>query len=145
MPPSLNRLHEILEAYTEAHEEGFFMAEQDRNQQHQAQPVLVFIGPESLKQDPESAPKRQAPDWIGEIVGETPFPERMARYAKAGVREYWRIDLGLSTDGIAPARIEIHVSPSKDGTFGEVTVFTDDEPVKTERFPGLKLCPQDLR
>jgi Uma2 family endonuclease len=145
MPPSLNRLHQILERYTETHEEGFFMAEQDRNQQFRAQPVLVFVGPESLKQDPKKAPKRQAPDWIGEILGDKPYPERMARYAKAGVREYWRIDLGLNADGIAPARIEVHVSPNPDGTFSECTVFTDDQQVESDRFPGLELCPQDLR
>ncbi len=64
------------------------MAEQDRNRQHQAQPVLVFVSPQSLRQDPESAPRRQAPDWIGEILGEEPHPERMDRYARAGVRYF---------------------------------------------------------
>ena len=145
MPPSLSRLHEILESYTESREEGFFMAEQDRNEQFRAQPILVFIGPESLKQDPEKAPKRQAPDWIGEILGEIPYPERMARYAKAGVKEYWRIDLGLSSEGVAPAKIEVHVSPQEDGTFAKVTVYLDAQQVESDHFPGLGLCPQDLR
>jgi Uma2 family endonuclease len=145
MPPSLAKLHQLLEQYTEEHEEGFFMAEQDQNRSHQAQPVLVFIAPESLRQDPETAPKRAAPDWIGEILNDDdPREDRIQRYAKAGVKEYWRIDLGLKSDGVAPARIEVHTSPQSDGSYTDQVAFVGKETVVSERFPGLALCPQDL-
>jgi Uma2 family endonuclease len=145
MPPSLAKLHHLLESYTGEHEEGFFMAEQDQNKSHRSQPVLVFIAPESLRQDPETAPKRSAPDWIGEILTENDLrPERMERYAKAGVKEYWRIDLGLMSDGVAPARIEVHTAPTGEGTYSEKTVFVGEERIVSARFPGLALRPQDL-
>ena len=120
------------------------MAEQDRNRQHQAQPVLVFVSPQSLRQDPESAPRRQAPDWVGEILGGEPQPERMARYAKAGVGEYWRVDLGISSDGVAPARIEVHTEPQEDGSYASRAEYVGDERIHSRQFPRLELRPQDL-
>ena len=144
LPPALARLHELLERYTETHEEGFFMAEQDRNRQHRAQPVLVFVSPQSLRQDPKTAPKRSAPDWIGEILTAETQPKRMARYAQAGVKEYWKVDLGMSESGIGPARIEVHTEPTSDGTFAHVREYVGDEQVESLSFPGLELKPIDL-
>ena len=144
LPPALARLHELLEAYTERHEEGFFMAEQDRNKSHQAQPVLVFVTASSLRQDPDSAPRRQAPDWIGEILAAGPASKRMPRYAKAGVKEYWRVDLGLSADGVAPPRIEVHWEPRGDGTYAKVKSFEAGEKVVSHLFSDLDLRPGDL-
>ena len=106
--------------------------------------LLVFVSPQSLRQDPDSAPKRQAPDWIGEILGSEPHPQRMERYAKAGVREYWRVDLGISDDGVAPPRIEIHTGPRPDGSYEEMATFVGDERVESTQFPTLDLKPQDL-
>lgn len=144
LPPALARLHTLLEAYAENHEEGFFMAEQDRNRQHRAQPVLVFVSPASLRQDPETAPKRSAPDWIGEILTGEPNPERMERYAKAGVKEYWKVDLGISEDGVRPAKIEVHSHPLEDGTYANMREYVDDDVVESQSFPGLALRPRDL-
>jgi hypothetical protein len=144
LPPALAKLHGLLESYTGKHEEGFFMAEQDQNRQFRAQPVLVFVSPESLRQDPETAPKRSAPDWIGEILTGEPRHDRMERYAKAGVKEYWTVDLGITPDGVGPARIDVHTGPRDDGTFEEKREFVGDDQVESMSFPELKLRPRYL-
>jgi Uma2 family endonuclease len=135
LPPALARLFDLLEGYTEENEEGFFMAEQDRNRQHQGQPILLYIRPSSLR-GPET-PERKAPDWMGEVLAEGQTSERATRYAQAGVKEYWRVDPSVP-------RIEVLAEPQEDGGWAQRAVFEGDQPVVSETFSGLELRPADL-
>jgi Uma2 family endonuclease len=136
LPPVLARLFELLEGHTEQVEEGFFMAEQDRNRQHQAQPVLMYVRPASLR-GPETAERRPM-DWIGEVLDGEPDPERLPRYARNGVPEYWRVEP-------AGPRIVVHTEPLKnEERYAKVEVFAADEPIRSLTFPGLELTPAGL-
>lgn len=136
LPPVLARLFELLEGYTEGREAGFFMAEQDRNRQHRAQPVLVYVGPEALRGEGRTGEPRP-PDWLGEVREGEDEGDRAVRAARAGVREYWRVDPA------GPA-VWVHTEPRPDGGWGRREVFRGDEPVRSDTFPGLVLRPSDL-
>ena len=63
-PEELAKLHERLERYTEHREYGFFLAEQDRNNQAQGQPVLIYITEKQLTStdtSPARRPSRRLP------------------------------------------------------------------------------------
>jgi hypothetical protein len=139
LPPVLARLFALLEAHTEATEEGVLIIEQDRRPVRGGEPggppldpVIVFV-PAAPRAGATSG--RVAPDLIAELVTDG-GPGRAARYARAGVREYWRVEA-------APPRIVVHTEPAGDA-FGRVEAFAGDDPVRSPALPGLSLRPRDL-
>lgn len=133
LPRALARLHTLIEGHQEQHEKGFFLAEQDRVGQARAQPVLMYVTPASLRGERGGGP--HVPDWLGEVLEEGAASERMARYARAGVGEYWLI---------YPGRIEVHREPLAEGAYAQRAVFSGEEPVASDLFPGLTVRPNDL-
>jgi Uma2 family endonuclease len=138
LPPVLAHLHEILEGYAELHDRGFFMAEQDRNHEARNQPVLMYLCPTSLKD--EKSTERRAPTWMGEVIltDQSANPERLVRYAKAGVVEFWRVR--QEAEGYA---VEVHTDPSGE-TYGAMATFRGEEPVVSQVFTELELTPASL-
>lgn len=138
LPPVLAYLHEILEGYAELHDKGFFMAEQDRNHEARNQPVLMYLCPTSLRD--EKSTERRPPTWMGEVImaDQSANPERLVRYAKAGVSEFWRVRQEES--GYA---VEVHSQPEGE-TYASVATFRADEPVRSGVFVELDLKPSAL-
>ena len=138
LPTALARLHDLLERYQDQHEKGFFMAEQPRRGQVRAQPVLMFVSPETLRGP--TTPGRRPPDWMCEVVEDpATAAERMASYGRAGVPEYW-----LVVTAPGATRVEVHTLPDAEGRYAACRVFASDEPVETAVFPHLELKPADL-
>ncbi|MGE0707934.1 MAG: hypothetical protein AB7N76_14560 [Planctomycetota bacterium] len=131
LPPLLARLHEALEHYTEERERGFFLAEQQRNFQARAQPVLIFVTAQQL--DGEKSDTRNAPAWMGEVGDAID----LAKHAAAGVREVWRV----RAEGTVA--IEVFREPGPAG-YGARAEFRDEEPVVSGVFVDLALRPRDL-
>lgn len=138
LPPVLAHLHEILEGYAELHDRGFFMAEQDRNHEARNQPVLMYLCPTSLKD--EKSTERRPPTWMGEVIlrDQSPNPERLARYAKAGVSEFWRVC--QEEQGYA---VEVHSQPEGEA-YASLTTFRGEERVDSGVFTELELTPASL-
>jgi len=137
LPPVLARLHALLEGYTEEREQGFFLAEQDRSNQAQAQPVLIYVTESQLNAEVPATLEKKPPAWIGQVVTHDSSVERMRRYAAAGVQEYWRVAVDASS-------IEVHREPQPDGTYARREIFTGDDPVISPTFADLKLTPARL-
>ena len=139
LPPVLAHLHELLEGYTETHERGFFMAEQDRNHEARSQPVLMFLS--AVQLNDEKGPDRRSPSWMGEVVlgGGEPRAERLVRYGKAGVSEFWRV---REVTGGA-FEVEVWGEPFEDG-YRELTTYREDELVRSQVFKELELRPSEL-
>lgn len=138
LPPVLAHLHEILEGYAEIHDRGFFMAEQDRNHEARNQPVLMYLSPTELKD--EKSQERRSPTWMGEVImaDQEANPERLTRYAKAAVSEFWRVR--QEAEGYA---IEVYNDP-QDEAYTQVATFRGDEQVVSKVFTELELLPASL-
>lgn len=136
LPPVLAHLHERLERYTEHREYGFFLAEQDRNNQAQGQPVLIYITEKQLTST-DTSPARRPPAFMGEVLAPDGESDRLERCAKAGVFEFWRV---RTTDDV---EVRIYLQPSENG-YGEERVFVGDEPVQSAVFDQLELTPREL-
>jgi len=141
--PVMKRLHEALEYYDEYQRpvKGFFMTELDHNSQApDRHPVLVYIQPTSL-----SAPKtaeRLPPDWIGEVLSDASAPSYLAKYARHGVAEYWRV---RAYPPDQPPTVEVHSGADRAaGTYDRNAVFTGEQVIVSAAFPGLQLRPVDL-
>jgi Uma2 family endonuclease len=139
----MTRLHEALEYYDEYQRpvKGFFMTELDHNSNApDRHPVLIYIQPTSL-----NAPKSDArlpPDWIGEVLEDPASISYLAKYARHGVAEYWRV--WAPPEG--ELRLEVHTGVDRDaGAYTETRTYTGDETVASAAFPGLQLKPSDLR
>lgn len=145
LPPLLARLHALLEAHAEDTEEGVLIIEHDRRPAPGAagSPVVVYV-PATPR--PDAALGRVAPELIAEVMGAEvigPGGEgREARYARAGVREFWRVEPG--DPGQAP-RVHVLTEPDGDaGRFRRVVTHDGDDPVRSGVLPGLVLRPADL-
>ncbi len=135
LPPVLAHLHELLEGYAEVHDRGFFMAEQDRNHEARNQPVLMYLSPAELKD--EKVQERRSPTWMGEVIlaDQEANPERLVRYAKAKVSEFWRVR--QEPEGYA---VEVHSDPSGEA-YGDVATFRGEEQIVSRVFTELELTP----
>lgn len=143
LPPALAYLHELLEGYTEQHDRGFFLAEQDQNHKAGDQPVLMYLSAAEINESSSAeakATERRPPTWMGEVVlaDQEADPERLARYARAGVFEFWRVK--AEADGYA---IEIHTEPSGEA-YGRVVTFRGTELLKSGVFTELELSASQL-
>lgn len=139
LPPPLERLHALLEAHAEATEEGVLIVEHDHRPVagEAASPVIVYV-PSARR--PGAASGRVAPELIAEVL--PGVPEREARYARAGVQEYWRVEPG--PEGAAP-RIHVLADPDAEaGRYRSVVTHAGDDPVRSAVLPGLVLRPADL-
>ncbi|MBX3471816.1 MAG: Uma2 family endonuclease [Planctomycetes bacterium] len=139
LPPLLARLHALLEAHAEETEEGVLIIEQDRRPGAgpAALPVVVFV---PARPRPEAAAGRAAPELIAEVVLPGAEP-REARYARAGVREYWRVE----PRDAGPPRVVVATEPDGEtGRFRIEVAFEGAEPVRSGVLPGLVLRPADL-
>jgi len=145
LPPVMARLHERLEYYDEYErpQRGFFLTELDGKAERpaEADPVLVYVLPASLVED--KGPERRPPDWIGEVLTSADAPSRLERYARAGVREYWRVRVDPALpDGI---RFEVHTEVEPEaGRYARCEVVPADGRVESATFPGLELAPREL-
>jgi len=138
LPPALAHLHELLEGYAELHDRGFFMAEQDRNHEARNQPVLMYLSPAHLKD--EKSTERRSPTWMGEVIlsDQSANPERLVRYAKAGVFEFWRVL--QEPEGYA---VEVYNEPNGEA-YGVVTTFRGQEQIVSRVYTELELTPASL-
>lgn len=140
LPPLLARLHAVLEAHAEDTEEGVLIIEHDRRPAPGASgsPVIVFV-PATPR--PDAASGRVAPELIAEVIG--PGGEgREARYARAGVREFWRVE---PSEPGQPPRVHVLTEPDGDaGRFRRAVTHDGDDPVRSGVLPGLVLRPADL-
>lgn len=132
LPPLLARLHALLEEHVEGVEEGILIIEQDRRPKDAAGlPVIVFV---PARPRAGAATGRVAPELIAEVVVVEADRHREAAYARAGVREYWRV---------TAERIDLHWEP--DGArFTRTASFGKDDEVRSEVMTGLRLRPRDL-
>ncbi|MCO5170750.1 MAG: Uma2 family endonuclease [Planctomycetes bacterium] len=139
LPPLLARLHALLEAHAEATEEGVLIIEQDRRPgaDPTATPVIVFV---PARPRPEAATGRAAPELIAEVVVPGGEP-REARYARAGVREYWRVE----PRDPGPPRVVVATDPDGEaGRFRARASFEGVDLVRSGVLPDLALRPADL-
>lgn len=138
LPPILAHLHELLEGYTETRERGFFMAEQDRNHEARAQPVLMFLS--AVQLNDTKGPDRRSPAWMGEVVlgGVEPSAERLARYAQAGVLEFWRVrEVGEGFE------VEVWNDPHE-AEYRQLATYREQELIRSQVFKELELRPSEL-
>lgn len=144
LPPLLARLHELLEAHAEETEEGVLIIEQDRRVSPAAGPgaaallpVIMFV---PAKPRPDAKEGRVAPELIVELAapgGES----REGRYARAGVREYWRVE--PAPDG--PPTIVVMQDPdAATSRFRRSSEHVGADPVVSSIMPALRLAPADL-
>jgi hypothetical protein len=132
LPPLLAKLHALLEEHVEAVEEGILIIEQDRRPQLAAGlPVIVFV---PARPQAAAASGRVAPELIAELVVDPADRSREGMYARAGVREYWRVD----------AEKIVIQHDAKEGRFTRSATYAQDEAVVSEVMPGLRLRPRDL-
>lgn len=107
-----------------------------------AAPVIVYV-PATPR--PDAASGRVAPELIAEVIGEVIGPGgegREGRYARAGVREYWRVEPG---DPGQPPRVHVLTDPDAEaGRFRVVVTHEGDDPVRSAVLPDLVLRPADL-
>lgn len=135
LPPLLARLHALLDAHVEETEEGVLIIEQDRRVRPgdaPRLPVLVFVPARPTTPSPSG---RVAPELIIEVLGPGQDDERPARYARAGVKELWRV-------GEGPTVTVLH--DPVDGRWTRSRVFTGEERVVSEQLPTLALTPAQL-
>lgn len=141
LPPILARLHELLEAHAEEAEQGVLIIEQDRRTTPGTAallPVIVFI---PAKPRPDAREGRVAPELIVELVDPPGGASREERYARAGVREYWRVEPAPT----GPPRIVVLQAPDPAASrFLTSREHVGADPVVSSILPGLRLAPDDL-
>jgi Uma2 family endonuclease len=145
LPPLLARLHELLEAHAEETEEGVLIIEQDRRVSPGAGPgtaallpVIMFV---PAKPRPDAKEGRVAPELIVEVLGAPGGPSREERYARAGVREYWRVEPAPT----GPPRIVVLQDPdAATSRFRRSSEHVGGDPVVSSIMPRLRLAPADL-
>ena len=103
-----------------------------------ASPVIVYV-PATPR--PDAASGRVAPELIAEVIDPSSPDEREGRYARAGVREFWRVE------PVAGQPPRVHVLTDPDGAAGRfrgVVTHVGDDPVRSGVLPRLVLRPKDL-
>lgn len=137
LPPLLARLHALLDAHVEDTEEGVLIIEQDRRVlpgDAPRLPVLVFVPAKPSAPGPTG---RVAPELIIEVLGPGQDDERPAKYARAGVKELWRV-----ADG--PVVTVLNDPVPAEGRWARSRVFRGPERVVSEQLPRLALTPAQL-
>ncbi len=150
LPPLLARLHALLEAHAEETEEGVLIVEHDRRPDaaSRASPVIVYV---PATPQPGAVSGRVAPELIAEVIAPAAdagdevarrSDDREARYARAGVREFWRVEPDAAG---GPPRVHVLTAPDADaGRFGQVVTHAADDQVRSGVLPRLVLRPSDL-
>jgi Uma2 family endonuclease len=140
------RLHQLLEFFDEYENplRGFFMTELDHNSKGHAEdhPVLVYVRGPSLNAPIPNDATPQPPDWIGEVLPDTDATSKLERYARAGVREFWRVYERGPDGGL---RFEQHTGVLRDeGRYERCLVYGLTDALESDTFEGLRLRPADL-
>lgn len=142
LPPLLARLHELLEAHAEQTEEGVLIIEQDRRPTAGTAallPVIMFV---PAKPRPDAKEGRVAPELIVELAVPG-AASREGRYARAGVREYWRVEPAPTPSG--PPKIVVMQDPdAATSTFRQSSDYAGKTPIVSSIMPALRLTPADL-
>jgi len=128
LPPPLARLHDLLEGLHEQRERGLFLSEHDRPGDPRGRPLLMHLAAGSMSG--ARGPGRHAPDWIAEALDAGQESERLARYAAAGVTEYWLV---------FPGEVVVCREPRADGSFGQRRTYRGQERIESAAFPDLEL------